>query len=91
MVVAIGVRRLGQLELPVAEQHREDGFELHHGEGGPDAAVAAGAERDPGPGVGSVLFPGCQVAVRDELVGLGEVLGDPVGDRGTGPDHLARP
>ena len=89
VVVAVGVRGLGQLELPVRQQHREDGLELHHGEGGPDAPVAAGPEGDPGPGVGPVLLARLEVAGRLEGVGVGEVLGDPVGDRRAGPDHLA--
>ena len=89
MVVAVGVRRLGQLEVPVPQQHREDGLELHHGEGRPDAAVAAGPEGDPGPRVGAVLGPGLEVALGHEGVGVGEVVGDPVRHGGAGPHQLA--
>ncbi len=91
VVVPVGVGRLGQLELPVQQQHREDGLQLHHGECRPDAAVAAGAEGDPGPRVGTVLLAWHEVPRRLEGVGIGEVLGDPVGHRGAGPDHLAGP
>ena len=64
VVVAVGVERLGRLELPALQQHREDGLQLHHGEGGADAAVPAGPEGDPGPRVGPVLLARLEVAGR---------------------------
>src|ERR1700737_2413099 len=40
VVVAVGVSRLGHLELIGAQQNREDGLDLHGGERRPHAAVA---------------------------------------------------
>ena len=64
VVVAVGVGRLGELERYQRQQHREDRLELHHGEGGAHAAVAAGAEGDPAPRVGDVVLAGLEVAGR---------------------------
>ncbi len=65
-VVAVALRRLGHLELVVAQDHREDRLDLHHREGVADAAVLAGAERDPGPPVLQVLLARVEVAARVE-------------------------
>ena len=89
MVVVVALGRLGGLDLPVLEKDAEDRLELHQGEGGTDAAVAAGAERDPAPRVGDVLVAGVEVTVGHEGVGVGEGLGEAVRDAERGADELA--
>ena len=78
-MVAVGGLR--HLELVLAQQHREDRLDLHLRESGPDATVPARAERNPGPPVDDVGLLGFVVPVRVEGIRVGEVLGNPVGDR----------
>ncbi len=84
MIVAVAVGGLGHLELVLPQQNREDRLDLHLRERGADAAVPAGAEGNPRPTVDDVGLLGFVVAVRVEPVGVGEVLGNPIGDRRRG-------
>src|SRR3954469_1759677 len=74
VVIAIAVGGLCHLKLILAQQHRENRFNLHLREGGADATVPSRAERNPGPPVDDVGLIGLVVAVRVERVGFGEVL-----------------
>src|SRR5664280_1951517 len=58
--------RLGELELPLLEEHREDRLQLHQGERLTHTTVASGPERDPRPRVEAVLLARLDVAGRVE-------------------------